>query len=274
MERRASPPVGACVSDLHCGRMKEERTLSLSEITRHWLLNTTVEFGVPLAYLFPEVSQALNVRPVPDCGSEDYASGLMELFGLGMITFSSVVEGDDTDTLAGVRKILERFRALSKDAPALRCDGRLLKLYELRRLPGMQVYFELTPLGGEAWEKSAQPHWTRYLSASTVFPVIGVMAGECELISADRDLMMAYMGWYSELSGEQIQLETVTWQTHTDFKIVYWKQIPFVHHASFQVHSSDRRWIGEVPRWFQDWWTSSQSWYTKPWDLHGWPFKK
>ncbi len=250
--------------------MKEDRTLSLSETIRHWLLNTAVEFGVPLTHLFPEVSQALNVKPVPDCGSEAYASGLMELFDLGMITFSSVMEGNDTENRAGVLKILERFRTLSKDDPALRCDGRLLKSYELRQLPGMQVYFELTPLGGEGWEKIAQPDWTRYLSASTVFPVIGVMTGECELISADRDLMIAYMGWYPAVSGEQIQMETVTWQTHTDFKVVYWKQIPFVHHASSRVQSTDRRWI-EIPRWFQDWWISSQSWYTKPWNLPDWP---
>src|SRR5207244_3369822 len=110
----------------------------------------------------------------------------------------------------------ERFLTLSKDDPALRCDGRPLKSYELRRLPGMQVCFELTPLGGEAWEKVAQPNWMRYRTASTVFPVIGSKTGECELISADRDLMIAYMGWYPEVSGEQIQMETVTWQTHTD----------------------------------------------------------
>jgi hypothetical protein len=50
------------------------------EVIKHWLLNTAVEFGVPLTHIFPEVGQALNVKPVPGCGSEGYARGLAEWF--------------------------------------------------------------------------------------------------------------------------------------------------------------------------------------------------
>jgi hypothetical protein len=82
------------------------------KVIKHWLLNTAVEFGVPLTHIFPEVSQALNVKPVPGCGSEGYASGLVELFDSGMIALSSEVEGDDTRSRTGVLQILERFRML------------------------------------------------------------------------------------------------------------------------------------------------------------------
>jgi hypothetical protein len=244
--------------------VKEDRTLLLTEITRHWLLNAAVEFGVPLTHLFPEVSQALNVKPVPDCGSEAYASGLMELFDLGMITFSSVVEGDDTENRAGVRKILERFRTLSKEDTALRCEGRLLKSYELRRLPGMQVYFELTPRGGEAWEKIARPDWSRCVSVSSDLTM-------GELISPNRDLLFAYLGWFRELQGEKILRETIDWKARKDFKIVYWKRLPFVYHASFQVQPVERPWLAGEPQWFRDCRKSVQSWYTEPWNQPDWP---
>ena len=250
-----------------------ESHIPLSEIIRHWLLNTVVEFGVPLTSIFPVAGHGLNVKPIPSCTSDDYAKGLLELFDSDLITFSSKVPGDATGSREGILRILDRFRSLSKDDPLLRGTHGLLPTHQLIKLGGKQVYFELTPLGGEAWEKIAQPDWARHLSASTVFPVIGVMTGKCELISADRDLMIAYMGWYPQVSHEQIQMETVTWQTHSDFKILYWKQIPFVHHVSFQVQPADQRWIGGAPHWFQDWWTSSQSWYIKPWDLPGWPSK-
>ncbi len=253
--------------------MTESPILSFSEIIRHWLLNTVVEFGVPLTSVFPVAGHGLNVKPIPGCTSDDYAKALLELFDSGLVRFSSRGPGSVTGNRDGILRILDRCRVLSKDDLFLRANHRLLTTHRLSKALGMQVYFELTPLGGDAWEKIAQPDWTRYLSTSTVFPVIGAMTGECELISADRDLMIAYMGWYPEVSGEQIQMETVTWQAHTDFKIVYWKRIPFVHHASFQVQSVNQRWIGEIPRWFQDRWISSQSWYTKPWDLHGWPTK-
>src|SRR3954464_8858827 len=93
------------------------------EVIKHWLLNTAVEFGVPLTHIFPEVSQALNVEPVPGCCSEGYARGLVELFDSGMIALSSEVEGDDTRSRTGVLQILDRFRMLSKDDATLRSDG-------------------------------------------------------------------------------------------------------------------------------------------------------
>lgn len=234
------------------------------EVIKYWLLNTAVEFGVPLTHIFPEVSQALNVKPVPGCGSEDYASGLVELFDSGMIALSSEVEGDDTRSRTGVLQILDRFRMLSKDDVTLRTDGRLLKSYQLRRLSRMQVSFRLTPLGGEAWEKIAQPDWARYVSVSTV-------SASGDVISADRDLLLAYMGWYPEVNREQIQLQTMRWQTHTDFEIVYWKRLPFVYHASFEVQPAEARWVSGEPKWFRDWWVSTCTWYKQPWSLSGWP---
>ena len=224
----------------------------------HWLLNTAVEFPVPILYFFPKVSQALNVKPMPGCTSEDYARGLIGLFDLGMITFSSKTPGDDTANRAGILQILKRFQELPIE------DGTLPS-YKRLRLSGMEVAFKLTTLGGEAWEKLAQPDWARYVSTSLL------PARSGDLISADRDLLFAYMEWYPEVNREQIQLETIRWQEHTDFKIVYWKRLPFVYHASFEVTPAESRWVNGQPKWFSDWWISTCSWHKQPWDLPGWP---
>ena len=128
----------------------------------------------------------------------------------------------------------------------------------------MQVSFELTLRGGEAWERIAEPDWTRFVSESTV-EVSG------DLVSLDRDLLVAYMGWYPELRSEQIQLETVTWQTHEDFEILYWKRLPFVYHVSFAVEPAKARWNNIEPKWFWEWWYSTRSWYKEPWQFPCWP---
>jgi hypothetical protein len=243
--------------------MTEIHTLSLTEIIHHWLLNTVVEFGVPLVCVFPEAGHGLNVKPVPTCSSEDYAKGLLALFDSGLITFCSKVPGDDTEKHDGVRQLLQRFQTLSKDDVSLRGQYGLLPTHRLRQLPGMQVGFRLTTCGGETWEKVAQPRWNRYVSVSSTLTT-------AELISAERDVLFAYMGWYPQLNGERIQLQTIKLETHTNFKIVYWKRVPFVYHASFGIEPAVRRWASDEPSWFRDW-RSTQSWYTPPWHLPGWP---
>lgn len=259
-------------------KIKRVKNLSSSEVLRHWMLNTAIDFEVRLTDFFPELnSQGLNVRPVPGCRSEQYANALIELFDSDLISFSSQVEGDDTRSRNGILRMIERFRNLRKTDPSLLSDnGRLLKSYQLCRLPGMQVSFKLTSLGGEAWEKIASPDWTHYVSESTVFPALDDQNHEAladgDLTSADRDRIIAYMGWYPEVRGEYIEVDTVNWQTHTDFEILYWKRVPFVHHASFRVRVAEGRWQRCLaPKWFGDWWASTRKWHIEPWDLSNWP---
>ena len=244
--------------------MSENHKLSLPRIVRHWLLNTVIEFGVSLTCIFPEPGRGLNAKPIPKCDSEDYAEGLLELFDSKQIIFSSRVADDDTRSRSGVVRILDRFRALSRNDLSLRGEHGLLPTYRLSRLPGMDVHFKVTPHGGEVWEKLAQPDWARYVSA------LGDMISG-DLISANRDLLFAYMGWYLELHGEEILRETIEWQTHTDFAIVYWKRLPSVYHASFQVQLAERCWAAGEPQWFRDCRSSIHSWHTQPWNLPDWP---
>ncbi len=236
---------------------------------QYWLLNLAVECPVWLSRLFPVVEgESLNAKPIPNRLATDYAGGLMGLFDSGMVELSTDVPGDNVESSAGIARILDRFLDASKDEPSLRRDISPRPLYERNRLPGMKVSFKLTSLGGEAWETVAEPDWSRFISVSTC-GAIGDQNETGELISMDRNLILAYMGWYPEVNGEQIQLVTTTWQSHTDFNVLYWKRLPFVYHAMFQVLPAKSRWNPE-PQWFRDWWASTRSWHKEPWELPSW----
>lgn len=241
--------------------MGNTSAMSPDMMIKHWLLNLAVEYPVWLGHLFPAVEcEALNVKPVPGCDAKDYARSLIELSESGMITLSSEVPGDDAANRPGVERILDRFLKLAT-------DDSTPPVYQRNRLPDLQVSFKLTAAGGEAWERMAQPDWAHILTVS-VDPESG------DLFSPDRHLLMAYMGWYKKIEAQEIQLEAINWQTHSDFQILYWKRLPLVYQASFSLRPTEGRtgpkWSG-VPRWFREWYISAITWHRQPWDLQDWP---
>jgi hypothetical protein len=251
--------------------------LSRDEIIRHWLLNSAINCPVSLTMLFPFFTwPRLNLREIPSVQPDDYVRNLLKLFDSGMIEFSSALPEDDPTTRTGVARILDRFLALPRDfqwvpfsVPGEPCQPRSAPD------PKLQPDFRLTPRGGELWEKLAQPEWDRFVSGFSTFLDDGnVDEMDGELISPNRDLLIAYMGWYPEVNHEEIRLDTIKWETHADHEVLYWKRLPFVCHALFRVRSSERRWKDHnVPKWFNDWWSYAQRWHKDPWDLPGWPSK-
>jgi hypothetical protein len=242
--------------------------MSSNMMIKHWLLNLAVEYSVWLGHLFPAVDcEALNVKPVPGCKAEDYARSMIELCDSGMVRLSSEIPGDDVGSKSGVERILDRFLKLANEDPALRHHGRLRPTFERNRLPGMQVDFKLTARGGEAWETMSDPDWTHIL-------IVRVDSQSGDLFSPDRRLLMAYMGWYEEIEAQRIQPGAVTWQTHSDFEILYWKRLPLVYQASFSAQSTEGhtgpKWSA-VPKWFREWYLSAITWHKQPWELPGWP---
>jgi hypothetical protein len=234
-------------------------------MVKHWLLNLTVESPVWLSQIFPLVdSEGLNVKPVPGCHAADYANGLIELFDSDMILFSSEVPGDEVQSRSGIRLILARFLKRASDDPELNQQGHLRPVHERNRLPDMQVSFKLTARGGEAWESIAESDWNNILTVS-------MDRDSGDLCSPNRDLLMAYMGWYQEIGQQRIPPETINWQTHADFEILYWKRLPLVYHTSFTLEPAEPRWSNREPKWFREWSISAMTWHKKPWDLPGWP---
>ena len=234
-------------------------------LVNHWLLNLAIEYPVWLASVFPVVdTEGLNAKSVPGCSSEIYADNLLALFDAGLIKFTSEVPGDDAATEQGIRQILSRFVSLSIPASSPKRNVDSPPLYNRNRLLGIGVTFEVTPLGGAAWERVAEPDWLHILTESRD-------STSGELTSPDRDLLIAYMGWYPELNRERILLETVRWQTHSNHKILYWKRLPFVYHASFGLQPTNPRWETDELNWFRQWRWSALTWHKNPWELPDWP---
>jgi hypothetical protein len=218
------------------------------EIAKHWLLNLAIDHPAWLSLIFPTVAtQALNVHAVPDFAAEDYARCMLGLFDSGMIRLSTSRVGSEQEPdyireRAAVLAVLDHFLGLPRD---------------------VKVRFELTDLGGEAWEKIAEPGWDHVL-----FELRDDACGE--ITSPDKDLLMAWMGWYSQINESKILLDTVHWETHEDFRILYWKRLPLVHRVSFDIEAAEKQWPIFQPQWYRDWWSASLRWYKQPWELPGW----
>ena len=249
--------------------------LSRDEIIKHWLLNTAVECPTGLNRIFPLPNTlSLNTRAVPNANAKDYSRNLLDLLDSEMIIFSSGFPEDDVTTHNGVAGILDRFLALPRDYERvlyMRPGDRASIQVDQSAL--LQADFKLTALGGEAWEKVAGPEWGRFIAAYTTSPAYGEAGPwEGELFSPNRDLMLAWTGWYPEIRHEKILTENIKWGSHSDFEVLYWKRLSFVHRATFHVESSEERWDSyKVPQWFWDWWTHSLHWHKQPWELPGWP---
>jgi hypothetical protein len=222
-------------------------------IANHWLLRLAVHNPVPVRLLFPTVqSDALNVREIPGLVSADYAAAAQRLLDEQAL---EVVNGDNT--------VLPDLTCIITELEHLHDAG--FQRRELRKIPVMNVALRLTPQGGEVWERLAEPHWDRLVVESSDL-------SSCELASPDRNTLMAYMGWYSEIHRESlIDLDTVQLTVQAEHPILYWKRSPSVYCAAFKVRTAEpRRESGDSVLsqiWFREW----EKWCKDPWDLPGWP---
>jgi len=244
---------------------------TIDKLMRHWLLDIAVEFPRSLVLLFPFVEgEALNAKTIHGQQPESYAKGLINLFENGLIRFSSDVPGDEVQTSAGVERLLERFVRLSKDDSLLRREGQLLSTYQRRHIKELQVSFELTSEGGRVWESDAEPNWDRCFTQSTG-------DADCELVSSNLDRIMAVIGWFPEIVGGRVDVNSIRIQRLDDSPILYWKHLPSVFKANFAFDKTDPRWSSDgpawprEPKWFHDWRVATASWYRKPWEMPAWP---
>lgn len=246
-----------------------------NEIIKHWLLNAAVECPTGLNRIFPPPNTlSLNMKAVPNPKAEDYSRNLLGLFDSGMIVLSSEFGEDDLTTRSGVSRVLERFLRLPKDYQRVRYlrPGDRTSV-QIDRSPSLQANFKLSVLGGETWQRVAMPEWDRFIAAyTTSLPVGESGPWEGEIFSPNRDLIIAWMGWYPEVRGEKILVESIKWDGQKDFEVLYWKRLPFVHRATFQVKFAKERWTSyKVPEWFSEWWGNSLHWHNDPWELPSWP---
>ena len=210
------------------------------------------------------------MEEVPGLNAEDYANAPLTLYDSEMIEFASEIPGDDVGTRSGISMILNRFLKISVDDPAvllrrhLKLDQVTKQLVHNHRTA---VKFKLTDLGGKAWERVAEPAWDHFFDQRSDYE-------NGEMYSRDLTLLVARLGWFSELDDTRIDINTIELQSHSEFHVLYWKTLPDVYRATFSLARAESRWTngrsGE-PKWFREWWDSTTKWFTQPWELADWP---
>lgn len=212
------------------------------------------------------------MRSVPGCRADDYASGLLSLLDSNMVQLFRNETGDEREIQeveVSNASLLDRYVELPE--PGTRLLTRHRDLPTQQRDPiwtdtDFQHLFRLTPAGGETWASLAEPAWERFCVQLSDYD-------NCEMTSSSRDLLLARMGWFTELTSDStVKVGTIKFETHRNYPILYWKVLPVVYRATFEVEPAETRWIDEhvaEPQWFREW--RFASWYTHPWDLPNWP---
>jgi hypothetical protein len=187
-----------------------------------------------------------------------------------MIEFSSKLLEDNVATRSGILNILDRFLGFSSENPSALMIRRSRRTSVSNTFAGrtdLKVHFRLTEEGGDAWEKIAEPAWDHFFDQRSDYET-------GEMYSRDLTLLVARLGWFSELDDTRIDINTIELQTHSEFQVLYWKTLPNVYRATFSLAHAESRWMngrsGE-PKWFREWWHSTTKWFTQPWELPDWP---
>src|SRR5579863_4032918 len=176
------------------------------ELIQHWILNIAIEFHAKLSDFVPFVeSESLNVKAVPGATPDDYAAAFLTLLDLRFVCAYAVDtepgEEDQAkiDRLA-VGKILEKRLELPQVTSESRVRANELRPASKATAPDLR--WRMTALGGDSWEKLAKPDWNRYVSTLTD-------NSSGEIWAADRNVLMAELGWYRELNSVKVDQTTI-----------------------------------------------------------------
>ena len=238
---------------------------------KHWLLNLAIKHPIGLLRFLPAVkSEWLNVLPIPGCTAEDYASGLLSLLESEMIELFTHESGDERVIhKAELSELLDRYVQLPEPEPRPSTNHRDLTTQQRDPVwadPAFRHLFRLTPSGGEAWASAAEPAWEKFCDQLSDYD-------DGELTSSNRDLLIASMGWFVELTSDSaVKAGTIKFETHANYPVLYWKTLPHVYRATFEVEPAEPQWSGGYvaePEWFREW--RFAPWYKHPWELPGWP---
>jgi hypothetical protein len=238
------------------------------EIIQHWILNTAIEFRRRLSDFVPFVeSESLNVNELPGATPNEYAAAFLALLDNGFIqAYPAEIDDHQEDTAnmdrSAVETILEQRLRLPRVTSRVRVRANQPKPPSKPSAPDLR--WRMTVLGGDAWERLARPDWNRYVSTET-----DDQRGD--IWSANRDLLMAELGWYRELTSAKVNRDSVRIEVVDNHPITYWKVLPLVYHAAFSCTSDADASPMDLPEWFRDWWISQNQWYKEPWELPGWP---
>ena len=119
----------------------------------------------------------------------------------------------------------------------------------------IDVYYQVTPRGGAAWEAIAHPNWERFTCQSG--------SDHVRIEAGNRAVAETYLGLYPACFSVTILPETIAWRIEQPWSATYWKTLPVGYIVSFQTVAGtfdpevypivNRQWA-ELTKWYHDPW--------------------
>jgi hypothetical protein len=176
------------------------------ELTRDelWLLEVTVLNSLPISLLFSYrfFLEELNL-PFPDSRVQRIVAGIRSLCNRGLMVYE-VCDGDYETQPSDIQGLESRLEKFLKGNPPHDFDESSEAFEEYYSACG---FASITPAGGEAWERFAEPDWGQVILRSCWCD------GERTLHRLLALEKTTILGALSQ-SGEEIIEETAEWEEH------------------------------------------------------------
>lgn len=201
---------------------------------KQWLLTLAVKARVPLKFLFPVVrAEILNLPQPPAVSDGDRLDAFFYLLSQECLEVVDSVPNDVAQSDWSEHELRDRI---------------------LSGLTG-RLNFGLTQIGGLAWERVAEPDWSRFISHSAT-------SEELDLASTNFERLGAHLGWIPAVEGVRIKWETLSYELHESYPITYWKRLSGVHRVQCKLESRAEGGMGiGWPQWFSHWHAEFHRWF-------------
>ncbi len=185
-----------------------------------WLLNTVVDFSLPICCLKSENLEALLNKAHYGLPLEVIAKDLLNLYHQGLIEVEKSYDDENKES-----ELIEL--TADKLADILTNETRTLPVHFNYH------YYYLTEKGGAYWEAFTQADWYWYLLDEywQIDCDNEDSPWQVEVYSQNFELLQEFFYGFSE---GVIDKSTVEFSQVDSFAMTYWKKLPNVHKLSFQ----------------------------------------
>lgn len=204
----------------------------------YWLLSYVVTARDTLGWIIPESLEFIERRP-PGFTDKEIANAFERLFRRGDILAFRPVRPPTGREPRFVPSRAEIDAGLRNE---------------------LAIYYELTPKGGDLWERVAAPDWDRFLSVRGGSRKEGVWAA-----SQNREILERYLAYLPHKWREFPVWGSEMWETVVPWQATYWKTLPLGHAVRFQIRRPRRiarRTEVTVPQYVEEWFEQVKAWYT------------
>ncbi len=134
---------------------------------------------------------------------------------------------------------------------------------------GEELYYFLTPKGGELWEFVFTPQWDRYFTRWSTEDSGVINCTNVNII--EKLLSIQYvLSYHREKYSRYLVPDTEIWQTITPWQALYWKTLPTSYSISYQTElieiderTNKSQEFREEVRQADEWFRSALNWYQK-----------